>query len=90
MRAADFGCGLGGPWYQPLSGSGFSFASLRKSRFGRSITHNTLRVLEALRVVPKGTVRVSNVLNLCAVGMAEAGRLGIFTPMYFLHARKPG
>ena len=28
-------------------------------------------------------------LNLCAVAMAEAGRLGIFTPMYFIHARKP-
>ncbi|MYK33771.1 MAG: hypothetical protein F4045_01265, partial [Chloroflexi bacterium] len=29
-------------------------------------------------------------LNLCADAMAEAGRLGIFTPMYFIHARKPG
>ena len=77
-------------WYQPLIGSGLSFASLRKSTFGRFMTHNSLRVLEALRVVPKGTVRISKVLNLCAVAMAEAGRLGIFTPMYFIHTRKPG
>ena len=39
--------------------------------------------------VPQGTVRVSETLNLCATAMAEAGRLGIFTPMHFIHARKP-
>jgi sterol 24-C-methyltransferase len=77
------------PWYQPLVGSGISFASFRSSRIGRSITHGTLKMLEALRVVPRGSVRVSDTLNLCAVAMAEAGRLGIFTPMYFVHARKP-
>ena len=77
------------PWYQPLIGSGLSFASFRSSRIGRWVTHNMLRVLEALHIAPKGTVRVSQTLNLCAVAMAEAGRLGIVTPMYFVHARKP-
>ena len=77
------------PWYQPLVGSGLSVASFRSSSLGRFFTHNSLRVLETLRIVPKGTVRVSAALNLCAAAMAEAGRLGIFTPMYFIHARKP-
>ena len=77
------------PWYQPLVGSGISFTSFRSSRIGRWVTHSTLRVLEALHIVPQGTVRVSKNLNLCAVAMVEAGRLGIFSPMYFLHARKP-
>lgn len=77
------------PWYQPLAGSGISFASFRSSRIGRLVTHGTLQVLEALRIVPQGSVRVSDTLNLCAVAMVEAGRLGIFTPMYFVHARKP-
>ncbi|MDE0294320.1 MAG: sterol 24-C-methyltransferase family protein [Bryobacterales bacterium] len=77
------------PWYQPLAGSGISFASFRSSRIGRSVTHGTLKVLEALRVVPQGSVRVADTLNLCATAMVEAGRLGIFTPMYFVHARKP-
>ena len=77
------------PWYQPLVGSGLSFASFRSSNVGRWVTHNTLRVLEALRIAPKGAVQVSETLNLCAAAMAEAGRLGIFTPMYFIHARKP-
>ena len=77
------------PWYQPLVGSGLSLASFRSSRIGRWATHGTLRVLETLRIVPQGTVHVSQNLNLCAVAIAEAGRLGIFTPMYFIHARKP-
>ena len=77
------------PWYQPLVGSGMSLASLRSSRIGRSVTHNGLRVLEALRIAPKGTVHVSETLNLGAAALIEAGRLGIFTPMYLVHARKP-
>ncbi len=77
------------PWYEPLTGSGVSFASFRSSKFGRAVTTNTLRLLETLRIVPRGSVNVSQKLNTCAAAMAEAGRLGIFTPMYFLHARKP-
>ena len=77
------------PWYQPLAGSGISLATFRSSRIGRSVTRNTLRLLEALRIAPKGSVRVSETLNLCAVALVEAGRLGIFTPAYFIHARKP-
>lgn len=77
------------PWYQPLVGSGLSLAGFRSSRIGRSVTHNTLRILEGLRIAPQSTVRVATTLNLCAAAMVEAGRLGIFTPMYFIHARKP-
>lgn len=78
------------PWYEPLVGSGLSVAAFRSSRVGRWATQNLLRTLEALRIAPKGSVRVSETLNLCADAMVEAGRLGIFTPMYFIHARKPG
>ena len=81
--------GLGIPWYQPLVGSGFSLASFRSSRLGRWVTHRSLQVLEALRLVPRGTVLVSEMLNFEATALAEAGRLGIFTPMYFVLARKP-
>ena len=77
------------PWYQPLVGSGLSFASFRSSTIGRIVTHNSLRVLQTLHIVPKGTVGVSKNLNIAAAAFAEAGRLGIFTPMYFVHARKP-
>ena len=77
------------PWYQPLVGEGLSPARFRSSVIGRWATRNLLKVLETLRVTPRGTVRVSDTLNLCAAAMIEAGRLGIFTPMYFIHGRKP-
>ncbi|MCQ3812154.1 MAG: methyltransferase domain-containing protein [Acidimicrobiia bacterium] len=77
------------PWYQPLVSPGFSLASLRASATGRWITHHSLRALEALRVVPQGAVRVQETLNIGATALAEAGKLGIFTPAYFFHARKP-
>ena len=61
---------------------------------GRETVDNALRsvgfeVLERLHIAPQGAAHVAETLNLCAVAMAEAGRLGIFTPMYFIHARKP-
>lgn len=77
------------PWYEPLTGGGLSFASVRSSTGGRWLTHSTLWLLENLRVVPRGTTRVSSLLNRTATVMAEAGRLGIFSPMYFMLARKP-
>ena len=82
--------GPGIPWYQPLVGEGISFASFRSSRFGRAATSSLVRVLETLRIAPRGSVQVLAKLDLCASSLVEAGRLGIFTPMYFQHARKPG
>ena len=77
------------PWYQPLVGSGLSFASFRSSAAGRRLTGGSLWLLERLGIVPRGTTRVASLLNLAALSFAEAGRLGIFTPMYFVYARKP-
>ena len=78
------------PWYEPLVGSSrLSFARIRSSAGGRRVTHGTLWLLERLRIVPRGTTRVSSLLNLAAASIAEAGRLGIFSPMYFVLARKP-
>ena len=77
------------PWYQPLVGSGLSLAAFRSSRPGRALTRHSLRLLEALHLTPRGSARVAETLDLCADAMAESGRLGIFTPMYFIHARKP-
>ena len=77
------------PWYQPLIGSGCSLAGFRSSRSGRWVTHNTLKVLETLRIAPKGSARVAETLNVGGAAMGEAGRLGILSPMYFIHARKP-
>ena len=77
------------PWYEPLVGPKLSLTGLRSSRVGRSATHKILRALEALRVVPPGTSGASRILNIGAAALAEAGRLEIFTPLYFVLVRKP-
>ncbi|MXW60428.1 MAG: methyltransferase domain-containing protein [Acidimicrobiaceae bacterium] len=77
------------PWYQPLVGSGVSLARFRSSSVGRQATYRSLRALETIKVVPSGASEVSRLLNLCANALAEGGRLGLFTPMYFALARNP-
>ena len=77
------------PWYQPLVGSGLSLANFRSSAVGRRLTHGLLCLLEQLRIVPRGSSHVAAMLNLAGTAIAETGRLGIFTPMYFILARKP-
>ncbi len=77
------------PWYQPLVGSGLSLTGFRRSRPGRWVTRNSLKALEKLALAPEGATRVADALDLCGEAMVEAGKLGIFTPMYFIHARKP-
>lgn len=78
---------LGNPWYQPLVGP--SLANFRSTRQGRAVTHGLVWILEKVGVVPEGTLRVSELLNMAASAFAESGQLGIFTPMYFALGRKP-
>ena len=83
--AAEVPTGI--PWYQPLVGP--SLANFRSTAQGRVVTHGLLWVLERLRVVPRGALQVTRLLNMAASAFAEAGQLGIFTPMYFALAEKP-
>ena len=77
------------PWYEPLSGSGISLARFRSSQLGRLLIQKMLQLLTLIGVARRGTTDVNRVLNLAADGLVEAGRLRIFTPMYFVLARKP-
>jgi sterol 24-C-methyltransferase len=77
------------PWYKPLEGS-FSVTGFRMTYVGRTITHAFVTVLEALGIAPKGSVKVSKLLNDTANDLVEGGRLKIFTPSFYYLARKPG
>jgi sterol 24-C-methyltransferase len=76
------------PWYLPLKGEGLSFTKLRVSPVGRWVMRNLLRLLEAIRLVPKGTSEVHRVLEMAADGLVEGGERNIFTPMLFFLAKK--
>ncbi len=77
------------PWYRPLEGGSLKLRSLPRTALGRKITSVTLSVLESLRAVPKGSSEVRKILSIAADSCVAAGRLGIFTPMYYHKARKP-
>ncbi|MYF48330.1 MAG: hypothetical protein F4214_05210 [Candidatus Dadabacteria bacterium] len=78
------------PWYRPLEGSSLNLRSLPRTALGRKIASVALRVLEGVRSVPKGSSQVCKILNIAADSLVVAGRLGIFTPMYYHKVRKPG
>ena len=82
------------PWYFPLDGFydtnmlNFYFMWAMKP-FGRSFTRGLVSILELLRIAPKGTCKVADVLNLGADNLVLAGKEEIFTPMFYFLARKP-
>jgi sterol 24-C-methyltransferase len=77
------------PWYLPLAGR-FSWTGWKHMRVGRELTKRAVQLLEAVRIAPKGASEVSAMLNRAAVALVQGGETGIFTPMYFFHARKEG
>ena len=78
------------PWYHALQGRDLSLMSIPRTPAGRALVNLTLRVAERLRAVPEGTTAVSTILNRGADSLVEGGVRGIFTPVFFFLARKPG
>ena len=78
------------PWYRALQGRDFSLSSIPRTPGGRALTNLTLRVGERFRLFPEGARAVSTLLNAAADALVEGGRSGVFTPMFFFLARKPG
>lgn len=77
------------PWYRALEGRDLAFRSIPCTPLGRSLTNVAVRGLEALHVLPTGTTQVSALLNQVADELIEAGKRGVFTPIFFFHARRP-
>ena len=77
------------PWYMALQGRDLSLSSLARIPAGRSLTAKVTAALEWLRIAPKGTAEAAAFLNVAADALVEGGELGIFTPSYLVHARRP-
>jgi sterol 24-C-methyltransferase len=78
------------PWYLSLSGKEFSNTGLRRTPAGKVMVKAFTRTLETARIAPKGTAQISDFLNRGADALVASGEAGIFTPMAFFLARKPG
>ncbi|MET0344526.1 MAG: methyltransferase domain-containing protein [Polyangiales bacterium] len=77
------------PWYHSLSGKELSNTGLRRSPVGKLAVKALTRTLEAARIAPKGTARITDFLNTGADALVRSGELGVFTPMAFFLAQKP-
>lgn len=75
------------PWYQTLKGE-VSLKGFRMTHLGRICTHIFVSLLEFIRIAPRGTVRVSSLLNATALDLVEGGEKELFTPSFFFLARK--
>ena len=67
------------PWWKRLQRSSFEYA----------INNFILWALSLLRLAPKGTLEVHDMLVQVAKSLDKSGRLGIFTPMHLIVMRKP-
>ena len=77
------------PWYRSLQAGDLSLSSLARVPAGRAFTAMATRMMERLRILPAGTSEAADLLNRAADALVEAGELGIFTPSFLIHARKP-
>ncbi len=76
-------CKEGLTWTLPLE------RGVRSSKTARALTNGMVRLLEFLRIAPKGSTSVSSFLNLGADGFVEAGKRKLFTPNVFFLVMRP-
>ena len=83
--------GASTPWHQPMeSRHGTLGSALRRLPMGRKAFIAGTKLAEAVRVFPKGSAEVVQLLDRTADAYVAGGRTGIFTPLYCFLARKPG
>lgn len=80
----------GEPWYVILTPSYFSFFRLQFTTIGYFLMNIVLTLMEWIRLAPKGSGKVREMLRRGQEGLTLGGEAGTFTPMYLVHARKPG
>lgn len=77
------------PWYHNLEGSYLRPTTFQFTDIGRPLLMSILTFLEGKGLAPKGTCKVCQMLHTGAAGLVAGGKLGTFTPGYFVLARKP-
>ena len=83
--------GQGIPWYRPMeSRSGTSRNAFRRTPAGRKAFIAGLRMAELIRLFPRGSAAVVQLMERTAAAYVESGKMGIFTPLYCFLVRKPG
>ncbi|KAE8207776.1 hypothetical protein CF327_g7258 [Tilletia walkeri] len=83
-------------WYYPLEGDIRKCQTLwdvvmcwRMTWFGKLTTQSTVKLLEMVKLAPKGTYDVGESLKVAADALVAGGQTKLFTPMMHFVARKP-
>ena len=76
-------------WYAPLEPNYGSLNGLKATPAGRFVTSNMCSMLELVKLAPPGSRKTADILEEAAINLVLGGKLGIFTPSYFVKARKP-
>lgn len=76
-------------WYNPLEPNYSTLNGVKASPIGRLFTMVMCFCLELVGLAPRGSRKTAQILEVAAVNLVEGGRLAIFTPSYFVQARKP-
>jgi len=84
------------PWYYPLEGDISKaqtfwdyFTVWRMSWSGKLVSHNAMRLMEFVGMLPKGTYDVGESLKVAGDSLVRGGQTKLFTPMYLAISRKP-
>ena len=78
------------PWYMPMEARHGTIGSkLRQTPIGRKGLTWMSRMAELVRVFPKGSTDVLEMLDRTANAYVAGGKTGIFSPLYCFVARKP-
>lgn len=76
------------PWYLPLVGR-LTPSGLAHTRLGRWLALNALKLAEYVKVAPAGATNTLDMLQKGGDALVLAGQEKIFTPMWWILARKP-
>lgn len=75
-------------WYQPFEPA-YTPSGFKTTPVGIWLTNVFVRMLELVRLAPAGSHKMHDHLTTGAATLHEGGKMGIFTPMLFIKARKP-
>ena len=79
----------GEAWYTILTASYFDLFRLQFTWWGTFLMNIVLNLMELVRLAPQGSGKVREMLRQAQLGLVVGGQTGLFTPMYFVCARKP-
>ena len=71
------------------TGKGTRGSGLRRLPLSRKVMHGASRLAQGLRIIPRDSADVVEMLDETAKAYVAGGQTGIFTPLYCFLARKP-